>query len=323
MLRQLRALWNPDMYHGWGRQRSYFEGWYFKVVAPRGRAALAFIPGIAMDAAGQQEAFIQVLDGLAERAYYYRFAADDFRPAPDRFALHIGDNYFSTTELRLALPDFRGHLQLQDIQPWPRQLGAPGVMGWYSFVPFMQCYHGVVSLDHHLHGTLEHTGQRTDFSGGRGYTEKDWGRSFPSSWIWAQSNHFDAAAPASLMVSVARIPWLGSHFVGFLCGLLWEGRVHRLATYTGARLSVTFADEGVRLVLRDRHRYLEITGQPGPGGQLATPLSGQMTGKVSESLQATLAVRFTLDGRLQYDGPARYAGLEVAGPARQELIGRS
>lgn len=307
------------MYHGWNKSRRYFEGWYFKVVAPEGRAALAFIPGIAMDAEGQQQAFIQVLDGQAVRSYYYPFSAADFRPAPDHFALEIGNNFFSARELRLDLPDFRGHLWQEDLQPWPRQLGAPGIMGWYSFVPFMQCYHGVVSMDHRLRGQLLHTGQLTDFSGGRGYTEKDWGRSFPSSWIWAQSNHFDHPRPASLLVSVARIPWLGSHFTGFLCGLLWEGELHRLATYTGARLSVALSGERVQIVLSDRRRRLEIAGRPGPGGQLATPLSGQMSGKVSESLQATLDLRFTLDGKVRYAGPAHHAGLEVAGPAREEL----
>jgi tocopherol cyclase len=33
-------------------------------------------------------------------------------------------------------------------------------------------------------------GRRVDFSGGSGYIEKDWGRSFPRAWIWAQSNTF-------------------------------------------------------------------------------------------------------------------------------------
>jgi len=30
-----------------------------------------------------------------------------------------------------------------------------GIMGWYRFVPFMQCYHGVVSLNHKLNGTFK------------------------------------------------------------------------------------------------------------------------------------------------------------------------
>ncbi|WP_243392439.1 MULTISPECIES: tocopherol cyclase family protein [unclassified Mesotoga] len=30
-----------------------------------------------------------------------------------------------------------------------------------------------------------------DLTGGKGYIEKDWGRSLPDAWIWMQSNNFD------------------------------------------------------------------------------------------------------------------------------------
>lgn len=67
---------------------------------------------------------------------------------------------------------------------------SPGVMGPFRFAPFMECYHGVLSLDHSVDGTLEVDGERISYEGGRGYTEKDWGRSFPSAWVWVQSNDF-------------------------------------------------------------------------------------------------------------------------------------
>ena len=31
---------------------------------------------------------------------------------------------------------------------WPVKVTSPGAMGPYAFVPFMECYHGVVSMDH-------------------------------------------------------------------------------------------------------------------------------------------------------------------------------
>ena len=39
----------------------FFEGWYYKVVSADEKHAFAFIPGIAMDADGKQQAFVQVL----------------------------------------------------------------------------------------------------------------------------------------------------------------------------------------------------------------------------------------------------------------------
>lgn len=318
--RRWRALWQPAMYHGWTRRHHYFEGWYFKLVAPKGRAALAFIPGIAMEGDGQQHAFIQVLDGLAERAHYYEFPAADFRPAEDHFALQLGDNFFSSDQVRLALPDFSGSLQFQNRSPWPRRWGAPGIMGWYSFVPFMETYHDVLSMNHELVGSLHVKNQAIDFSGGRGYLEKDWGRSFPSSWIWIQSNHLNHPAPASLFFSVARVPWLGSHFVGFICGFLINGQLHQMATYSGAKLKIKLVDRQIHLHLSDKQRQLQVIGTPGPGAALVSPISGQMRGKVNESLQATLHLTFDYRGKRLYEGIAQNAGLEIAGDIAGELI---
>jgi hypothetical protein len=63
-------------------------------------------------------------------------------------------------------------------------------MGWYSYVPFMECYHGLISIDHKLQGSLQINGQEIDFTEGKGYAEKDWGTSFPEGYVWMQSNHF-------------------------------------------------------------------------------------------------------------------------------------
>lgn len=45
-------------------------------------------------------------------------------------------------------------------------------MGPFAFVPFMECYHGIVSMDHIIQGELEIDGATVDFSNGRGYMEK-------------------------------------------------------------------------------------------------------------------------------------------------------
>ena len=75
-----------------------------------------------------------------------------------------------------------------------------------------------------------------DFSGGRGYIEKDWGMTFPRAYIWMQSNHFQRAG-VSLTASVATIPWLTGWFRGFLVGLLVEGILYRFTTYLGSKIN--------------------------------------------------------------------------------------
>lgn len=198
-------------------------------------------------------------------------------------------------------------------------LGAPGIMGWYSFVPFMECYHGVVSVDHVISGELKVYGETVDFTGGRGYTEKDWGRSFPSAWIWVQSNHFDQDAPVSLMASVANIPWIGSHFIGYIVGFLFNGRLYRFATYTGARMKASLGEKTIRLAFRDKRYRLEITAHQAGTGELVAPISGKMVGKVSESMLSEAEVRFFDNDRLLFSGTGKNAGLEAAGQVEELL----
>ncbi len=314
-----RALWHPEMYHGWGVTKSYFEGWYFKIVDPAEKFVFAIIPGISYDQTGASHAFIQVLDGKKCQASYHQFPTEAFQPQEDKFALQLGNNFFSATELRLDLPELKGTLQLQQLHPWPKMLGAPGIMGWFSFVPFMECYHGVVSVHHRLQGTLEVHGEKTVFDQGIGYTEKDWGTSFPSSWIWVQTNHFSTTEPISLMASVARIPWLGSHFIGYIVGFQWQGKLYRFATYTGASMTAALGERQVTLAFKDRRYRLEIVATPGPGADLLSPISGQMTGKVNESMQATVSVTLYDRDQLVFSSEGRNAGLEVAGPVAELL----
>jgi tocopherol cyclase len=313
-LRRLRATWYPDEFHGWGLTRRYFEGWYYKMVSPDGAQAYAVIPGISHGADGQSHAFIQVMDGTRCRAVYHRFEVQEFQPSAHTFELRLGRNYFSKDRLQLHLPDFQADIHMSGLSAWPKMLGAPGIMGWYSFVPFMQCFHGIVSMDHRLEGYMSGPeAGRTEFSGGKGYMEKDWGRSFPKAYVWMQCNHFVGMERSSLIASVAHIPWLGSYFIGFISGFLLEGRLFKFATYTGARKYLRLEGEHLELIYRSSRQELRIRAAQAPGTALISPVSGEMTGKINESLQATLQVELWEKGQRIFEGIGQHAGLEVAG----------
>jgi tocopherol cyclase len=314
-----RSLWDPAMYHGWGKKKKYFEGWYFKIVDPTEEHAIAIIPGISMDKEGNRHSFIQVLDGSGVTSAYHRFEEKDFFPSQTEFKVRIGDNQFQTNGCNINLPNLKGNLKFENLTPWPASLGAPGVMGWYSFVPFMECYHGVVSLNHNIIGTLEINGKEVDFTGGKGYIEKDWGKSFPSAWIWMQSNHFNNTEDASLFCSVANIPWLGTHFVGFIAGLWLDGQLYKFTTYGGAQIKTALGDNTVFIGLKNNRYHLRIAAQKAAGAQLAAPSMGAMTGKVNESMQATIDIELLERGKRIYYGSAKNAGLEVSGIVKDLL----
>ena len=118
------------------------------------------------------------------------FKADEFKPTPKRHSLKIGKNYFSRDEISLDLPNIKGDLKFRNLSPWSNSFLSPGIMGPYSFIPFMECYHGIVSMDHDILGSLKYNNEDISFKKGKGYMEKDWGHSFPKAYIWMQSNHF-------------------------------------------------------------------------------------------------------------------------------------
>ena len=98
--KKIRALWRPEMYHGWGKSTSYFEGWYLKMIDSTRSHAYAIIPGISLGDNGENHAFIQVLDGMAKKSYYYKFDVAEFQPGEHDFSLTLGDNHFGNESHR-------------------------------------------------------------------------------------------------------------------------------------------------------------------------------------------------------------------------------
>jgi len=322
VIRFLQTALNPACYHGHGKRPPFFEGWYYKLVDASEQHRYAVIPGIFLsDDPARHHAFVQFLDGRTGHTTYHRYPTQEFWAADGYLDLRIGRNHFTTESLSLDIeaPELtvHGELDLEGVTPWPVTLASPGIMGWYAWAPFMECYHGVVSLDHGIRGALDVNSQRVEFAGGRGYTEKDWGRSFPAAWVWFQTNHF-AQPGTSLSASVAIIPWVRRSFPGFIIGLWHAGRLYRFATYTGARSErLDITDQEVTWVVRDRHHRLEMRAVRAEGGLLQAPTTMDMGRRIAETLDATVGVGlYTLEGsgsRLLFQGTGRHAGLEAVG----------
>ena len=267
-----------------------------------------------MDADGKKHSFIQMIDGTRGKTYYERFEFEAFKSHESAFEVSVGTNSFNDQRLSISLPQINGEIRFADITPWPGHILAPGVMGWYSYVPMMQCYHGVVSVHHRLSGKLNYDGKEIDFDNGIGYIEKDWGTSFPKCWIWMQSNHFgDLNRKVSLMVSVAHIPWLGNYFVGYLVAFYLDDKLHQFSTYNGAKMKSRLEGDQVILSFSKKNQTLDITATKGKTGTLISPISGEMVGKVNESLTAMIDIAFKINGKTVFEGTGRNAGLEVAG----------
>lgn len=322
--KKIISLFNPENFQGWGKKRNYFEGWYFKVLNRSENTALAIIPGVAMDKKGSRHAFIQVLDGRKKTAEYHKFDYETFIASGNRFLVSIENNHFSVDSISLDLPEIKGKLCFSGNVPWPKPWYSPGIMGPFSFVPFMECYHGIVSMDHSITGKLEFYEKTIDFGGGRGYIEKDWGSSFPEGYIWLQSNHFDEPG-ISVKASVAKIPWLRSSFVGFISGVWLKDKLIKFTTYNGSELKkVKTGKEKVEITLGNKSYLLEIIVERDAATSLASPLKGDMGGRIEESMLSKLEINLadSRSGKSLYRGRARNAAVEVAGRVEEIVTGK-
>jgi hypothetical protein len=304
------------MYHGFDKKPPFFEGWYYKLVSADESHKVAIIPGVIL---GQDaHAFVQVLDGVDGSTAYHTFPLQNFWADDRSFAIEIGENRFDGSHLSVSLErpegQLAGQINLGSLNPWPVTWLSPGIMGWYAWVPRMECYHGVLSFDHSLQGTLTLNGKMMDFSGGRGYIEKDWGQAFPAAWIWFQSNHF-GDVPACITASVAIIPWVGHAFRGFIVGLWLNGKLYRFTTYLRSRIeSLQIFDDHIDWVLVNHQYRLSLIACRVQGGLLRGPTRLDMGKRVLETLSATVQVRLeTLQGALLFEGVGSHTGLEVMG----------
>lgn len=326
----LEGVRHPEGFHGKGKASPFFEGWYVKLVSEDLSQRWAVIPGIfkGIDKAdsnerqSKDEAFIQVLDGSTGRSWFHSFESSEFKASPNKFEVQIGNNFFSETKVVLDLPQLQGTINITTpFRPWPVTLSSPGIMGWYGLVPFMECFHGIVSFGHQLEGSLSVEGKKQSFSKGKGYIETDWGKGFPSGYIWMHTNHFDFNNETSLIASAAIIPWIGKSFRGFIMGMMHEGKLYSWTTYNGSK--------ELELRVDDKHVFWKVTGPDGTlelkaertrGGLLHAPLHKDMHRRVEETMDSTVEITLTnKEGKEVVSGTGTAAALEIFGELEKLL----
>ena len=288
-------------YHGAGRRGPYFEGWYLKYQARDG-TALALIPAVHIDGCGRRSASLQILtDG---GSWWLEYPEREFQASEERFQVRVGQNIFDDSGAWLHIQ--RKGISLHGIlQSGPFAPLRSDIMGPFRFVPGMECAHGVLSMGHPVEGTLTLNGGTVNFSGGTGYVETDWGRSFPDAYLWAQC----AWGGGGLMLAVAAVPLAAGSFTGCICAVRHEGREYRLATYRGAR--VERWDAGGAVIRQGRYR-LSVELLEGCGHPLRAPAEGAMERTIHERLRTELRCRLWMGDTLLLDHRDPWASFEYA-----------
>ena len=176
----------------------------------------------------------------------------------------------------------------------------------------MECKHGIVSVNHDISGTITVNNETVKLDNGKGYIEKDWGTSFPEAWIWIQTNSF-RDHNSSFNFSVAKIPWLGKFFIGFIAFLYFDKKFFLYSTYNNAEIKeISHTDKSLDITLENNNSILKVMVVRKTFGELRAPKAGDMSRRIKESIDSEVFLElYDKNNRLLYSDNSRRAGLEI------------
>lgn len=283
---------NKEHFQGNINNKNYFEGWYFKQVTNDKKKAIAFIVGISTSK--PRHSFIQIITN--KESHYLKFDINDFTYSKEPFFIKIKENYFSKEHVILDINNdelaLSGLLIFHDLCPLKTNVYRPTIMGPFSYIPNMECNHGILSLDHKVNGTININNNRIEFNDGYGYIEKDYGTSFPKYYTWLQSNCPTNSKDACIFVSIADIPIYKTSFRGLISVLKINNKQYFFTSYYLSKVRQYEKDgQELKILLKNMKYYLEIIATYDNDHYLLAPNQGEMNHVMKESIDAKIKVK--------------------------------
>ena len=286
--------------------KPYFEGWYFKHQSGGGSAA--FIPGLNIDKDGTCRAFLQIItDDVSYYLNYdfYEFSYEKYKDGCP--TVRLAHSYFSKNGIELDINSeevsVKGLVTYGELCPLKYD-----IMGPFKLLPFLECRHGIISMGHRLYGYIKINGKVIDFNGGTGYIETDRGYSFPSGYLWTQSNfnlkngsNSDSGPDSGrvdIFASAAAIPLFNLKFNGCICVIYFNNKEYRFATYLGCKI---LKYDKSNLILKQGKYRFDLHFIKGNTHILSAPDMGKMTRTIHESVSSTVQYRLYIHDELIFD----------------------
>lgn len=314
-MNKLFLMKNPDLFQGekyLNREKDYFEGWYFKNI--NDEEGIAFIPGINIEK-NDKKAFIQVITNTS--SYFINYHIKDFKFNFDPFYIQIKDNIFSKNGIHIQIEDkvqnikIDGDIEYINNKNIKTSLLNPNIMGPFSYIPFMECNHAILSMQSQIQGSIKINNHKMNFHNGLGYIEKDWGVSFPKNYIWCQGNHFQKRN-ASFMLSIADIPFQFFSFRGVICSLIIDNTEFKFTTYNHAKVIEYDVNENLVNITLKRGSYsLNIKSTYDVGQKLSAPVKGKMSKEIFESICSSITVTLKKENVIIFSDTSNNCGLEI------------
>jgi hypothetical protein len=96
------------------------------------------------------------------------------------------------------------------------------------------------------------------------------------------------------MFSIAKVPFLGMQFNGFLSAILYEDKFFKFATYTGAKVkSLTINPDNIQIIVEDKkfRVFFEVAKKGIKSKSLLAPRKGIMSGRIAESINSEIRLK--------------------------------
>lgn len=171
----IKDYWNFQEEKYLNKNKSYFEGWYFKNT--NGENKISFIPGISINEY-EKKAFIQIITG--NESYFVNYDICDFNASSEPFYIKIGNSLFSKDGIYIDIKDDKqklvicGNIRYSNGKNINVSKFSPNIMGPFSYIQFMECNHAVLNMRTVTHGFIDINKNKLIFDEGFGYIEKDW-----------------------------------------------------------------------------------------------------------------------------------------------------
>lgn len=287
----------------------FFEGFYFKVTTDD--IALAIVVGFSLEK-NNSTAFIQCYNTKTFKMDYLEYEYKDFYFDLLSETVYIKDSYFGEDEVYLFDDrlDYTIHYHMTNCLKLDSNIYSPTIMGPFYYLPFMQCNHAIITLKSSVSGTMKFNEEIVNIEG-IGYVEKDWGNSFPSEYIWLQSNH-SSNSNANLFLACANIPLVVSEFIGVIGVFIVEGKTYRIGTYYGAKLiERSMIDDLCSVVIKQGKYVFSFKIRNGTTFELKGPNNGLMTTRINESLDSRCLLKVYRKGVLKHEVNFIKCGSEI------------
>lgn len=286
------------------KKKNFFEGYFIKCSNKHDQVAI--IPSFEVNSHGDVSASIQILTN--DKSFHIPFSTKNFTVGKNIFNVQIGDNEFNAKGVKMNFSfeehSVKGNLSFGEFSHPKENLYAPTIMGPFSYLKFLDCYHFVVSTNHLVSGEITIDGKLYTFENDNCYIEGDYGKSFPDEWFFAQANSF--GTNTSVMLSIAKLK--KPKMTGLLGFIRDEhsGLNLVLGTYYLTKIKdFKKTPKGHKIVLYQQDYTIYLETEIIKTQKLLAPTRGKLIKPINEATEGTLQIHVFKRDKLIYKGKSK------------------